>query len=221
MKILTVNEICSNNIGDQAIGAGLNLAIQHVFGLGTEIYNFSLQKGSFPSVAPVRKAKTAESDSGDLKVSIARHSLWSFRYLYRLLFAMKTISKVDLVIVGGGSLVMNNKLQFPTALYICGLLFNIFNKPYAVSGVSMSGEINGVAHVLFARFLKGAIHVDMRDPISREKGRLLFSLEIAQGSDYAFLLDYDAPSRVKNTSQLDFLTHDGKSPGYAGVAVEV
>lgn len=193
MKILTINEISSKNIGDQAIGIGLNVAIKEIFGPATEIYNFSVQKGQFIESITSSAATKVRSDSGNLDVSVIYHFIWTLRYIFRLLFAIPTFSKIDFAIVGGGSLIMNNKLQFPTALFLCGSLLRFLGKPYAVSGVSMSGEVDGVARHLFQRFLKGALHVDMRDPISINKAQDLFSINVHTGSDYAFALNEIQP----------------------------
>ncbi|SDH36319.1 MULTISPECIES: polysaccharide pyruvyl transferase family protein [unclassified Duganella] len=189
-NILVINESLSHNIGDRAIAGGLTAAINAVSGGQAKVHKFWLQKGIAVDDAAlaVPAAGAGKSDSMSMQASYLYHTAWTGRYLLRLLRALGRIKQMDLAVFGGGSLIMDNRLQFPTAMYLLGLVLNRYKIPYAVSGVSLSGEISGPAAWLFRRFLAGACHVDMRDPISREKAQAQFGVHVAPGSDYAFCL---------------------------------
>jgi polysaccharide pyruvyl transferase WcaK-like protein len=190
--VLTLNEICSTNIGDQAIAEGLNNAIYDVFGPDTKILNFCLQRGKMHSnTIPSKNGHTGKTEPA-LDATFLYHLAWTLRYIFRLAFAIPKFLKTDLAIFGGGGIIMNNRLQFPTALFLCGLLLKTLRIPYAVTGVSMSGELDELSKYLFKRFLHGALQVDVRDPVSSHKMALELNVHPSEGADYAFCLP--APS---------------------------
>lgn len=189
-NLLVINETLSHNVGDRAIAGGLTAAINAVSGGKAQVHKFWLQKGIAVDDAAlaVPAAGAGKSDSMSMQANYLYHAAWTGRYLLRLARALGYLKRMDLAVFGGGSLIMDNRLQFPTAMYLLGLVLKLYRIPYAVSGVSLSGEIRGPAAWLFRRFLAGACHVDMRDPISRDKAQAQFGVNVALGSDYAFCL---------------------------------
>lgn len=204
-RILILNEIGSCNIGDAAIARGINDAVSTECD-NVKIDNYYLQRGCFfdnykPSHLSSQSAKTVS-----LPVPLfIYHFAWSARYLYRVIKDIRRIKVASMAIFGGGGLIMNNRLQFPTSMLIFSLIFRLLKIPYAISGVSLSGEIYGLSKLLFRYVFSGAFHIDIRDPISLSKFEKIFNINAKLGADYAFAISLNKKCSTKDTVDFDVL----------------
>lgn len=165
MRILVINEGDSPNIGDQAINIAVKEALNKKFERGLLVENLSLQKGKLLSATEADENKKL-SDSEIPSFSYIYHFLWICRYLFRALKNINIYRKSDLAIIGGGGIVMDNRLQFPTAIYINSLILKFFNIPFHVMGVSVSDTMSPTAYQLIKKSFLMARSIALRDDIS-------------------------------------------------------
>lgn len=159
MNILIISEFLSENLGDQAIYFGLI----NIIGLNNNVTSIDLS-GRNETIA--KETKEIDSikymiPSFILKMKNIFVSL--YKYIKSRENSIKKIQQSDLIIIGGGSLLINNNLSFPVKLFLLTELIKKNNKNYIIIGCS-TRENNGViGEFLLRKVLTNSNAIGVRD----------------------------------------------------------
>jgi len=209
MKVLVIGEINSANLGDKAIYltlkylfesqghkvSGLDLGRRNEF-CETQMDLSGISIGALCSYEQslCQNTKT-ERDSGIkfCRASIVSRmpalgrkcvNLYSKKrhYLKRNAAWEEKIKENDVVIFGGGALLMDNCWGFPLSLLYTSKLVKKLGKPYGCVGCSVGETFSYNGARWLKQFLGGSSFVTVRDPIS---GHLLEKLGVPEYRVYA------------------------------------
>lgn len=208
-KILIINEYNSLNIGDQAIAFGMRNLIKDVLGDEVIVELLGLENCKLNKPVALAKDNLEQKEKNNLMKwlkSIRLFSrihvvLWAVRYLFRIFNCRNEIKKSDVIIIGGGGIIMNNDFHFPIAIRFISSLCRFYGKSYGFSGVSIGGEINKTMIRFLSSSIKKASFFHVRDPISKKEIEEKFSRQVQLFSDFAFYGDYlfaDHNENIKN-----------------------
>lgn len=162
MKVIILNEGSSRNIGDQAINFGLiSILKKIVHNDNLNICNYSLQKCERFKQGDLIKSK--KSDSNIPKFSILHYVLWTINYIRKILIAFKNIKDSDLIIIGGGGILINNRKQFITAIFIWTNLARLLNIDIVMLGVSSNSDLSNYEIKLLKNSCKYFRKIYVRD----------------------------------------------------------
>ncbi|EJL6394805.1 polysaccharide pyruvyl transferase family protein [Vibrio navarrensis] len=155
MRILIINESLGHNLGDHAIQLGLSNFIR-------EKFEYDVVQLGFPSRNGVRNNQLVFKRK--LFFTNALHPLRLFLFsICRIPLLIKAISKSDKVVIGGGSLLINNKLTFPISLAIITLICRIQKKEFIFLGISSRRENSKFANFLLRNTIKYSSEIYCRD----------------------------------------------------------
>ena len=113
MNILIISESLSNNLGDQAIFKGLKSLIENQ---GNSVNSLDLSGRSQTPSKENTKRKSQWVNTTVLQIKNIIQSI--LIYTKNKSKYSKAFEACDLIIIGGGSLLINNNLSFPTKLYL-------------------------------------------------------------------------------------------------------
>ncbi|EMN5859948.1 polysaccharide pyruvyl transferase family protein [Pluralibacter gergoviae] len=195
-KIIIVNEICSDNIGDHAINMGVTQALNR-YGIETDSYGFdakiknvsleTISKKNFFSLTIFLrwvKNKTVKNNKA------YRYLLWLLRNVIRTIKITKQ-NKNGRIIIGGGQLIQSGG-TFPIAMYTWIQVSKLFNLDIYIVGVGCAEKFNGLDSFLYKSSLKHAKKIYVRDHSSISKLEKNFNIKAAFIPDLAYAL-YDEP----------------------------
>lgn len=190
------NEANSRNIGDVAINAGLTCCLEKLSdGNNLEINNYGLQ-----SALPI-KNNSSEHEHKEKKYNInpyIYHFLWSIRYLCRISKSINKIKKSNLIIIGGGGIFMDNKMQFSTAIFFIACLSKFFGiKVYCV-GVSANKQHSFLSDFLFKKSAGMMDGIFVRDAGSGIIIKNNFFADCDVSGDFAFCVDFYGGDKKNN-----------------------
>ena len=186
MKLLVVNESKGCNIGDKAIHKGMEFLFEKVVDEIDQLQlSFELSNNNF-------------SHKGYGFFSFLKR----FRFFYKAYLLVRVfvynfkrfgvvkdkIKSSDYVIFGGGSLLINN-FTFPLNLFFISSLCHLYNKNYAVAGVSTRAIKNRFIRMLIKKFIKGADFVYVRDHHSKVLCKEQFLVNADYAPDFALCLE--------------------------------
>lgn len=189
MLIVSVfNEANSKNIGDMAINAGLISCLKELIGEDClEINSYGLQ-----SALPI-KNELSEHEQKEKKYNInpyLYHLLWSARYIYRISKIISKIKKSNLILLGGGGIFMDNKMQFSTATFFISCLAKFFGVKIYCVGVSANKRHSFLSNFLFRRSVNMMNGIFVRDAGSGVIIKNEFSAICDISGDFAFYVDF-------------------------------
>lgn len=164
MKIAVVGEVNSSNLGDQAIFLGLQSYLNN----SNTVVSLDLSG---------RKSKTGWQNN--TKKNVQRNFpgfIYRFyflittviKFLSQIQVISKQIKECQLIIFGGGSLLIDNNLSFPSKLFLFSILSRFHKKKYVVVGCSTRPVLNIIARFMLGYFLNGASKIGLRDYKSLE-----------------------------------------------------
>lgn len=190
MRILFVNEAQGDNLGDQAIYQG----VVSLFSTFKNIDLIQMQL-SFSGVNNKLIKKNQEKTTF-IKKNQYIHSMvllirLVFLNLFRFIPLINHIRNSELVIFGGGSLLINNKLVFPINLLFISTLCRLLRVPYGVAGVSTRKIRNKFAKKAIKLFLSNSSFNYVRDVKSQQLCKDQFSVNVDIIPDFALLLKND------------------------------
>jgi polysaccharide pyruvyl transferase WcaK-like protein len=190
MKILIIAEINSDNLGDRAIYlnlknlfesqghtvSGLDLSRSNQFCIAkngvarTSINNLCMGEEHLP---PVRKRggevsfkSTLISIMPDFVLKVLNLYLKRRRYMKHEREWTEIIKDHNLVIFGGGALLMDNNWSFPLAMLYASRLVRNLGVPYGCVGVSVGEIFSLKGRQWLKEFLSGNSFIILRDRIS-------------------------------------------------------
>lgn len=163
-KILVVGESLSQNLGDQAILEGLKcyLISRHCF---VDSIDLSGRKEVSREVS--NKGNTI------VKNMVAGKFIPYINMLRSLVIVITNIRTIsikiknsDLIAFGGGSLLIDNNLSFPSKLYFYSLICRFYKRKYIVIGCSARKVNKFLARYFINEFLKKSQKIGVRDEVS-------------------------------------------------------
>lgn len=187
-KILIINEGNSSNIGDQAIFEGLKYFLEsHSYSILFQDLSCNKRSTTTKSSNHIVEKKINPINRIDffLKLnSFIKRNVLHIKFFFKWL---KIFKKSDYIIIGGGSLLINNNYSFPVSLFWVYILSKITNKRYSTLGCS-GKNVKGFARVLLMIFLKNAEKVYVRDFNSQKNISKMINSEIGILHDHAINL---------------------------------
>jgi len=213
MNILLIGEIYSKNIGDQAIHYGIKNYL-HSKDISVSSLDLSCRSRlSQHNTREIRQSKSIIRNSRLLYISlnIIRRL---FKHIVNLKCWIKMFKKNDIIIVGGGSLLINNSYSFPISLMFIKLCARLTNKPYYVLGCSVSDNITLLSKYMLYSFLVSAKQIYLRDVLSTHYIKRVFKLRSVLSSDLALLINKKPNKKFSNNNNIiainiiGFTTHN-------------
>lgn len=158
MKIGIVGNYGNNNNGDEAILAGIITQVKQFYNIGNEnIVVFSNNPSQTSELYGVKSIPL-----------YYRRPAASFTFFQTLRKNAKEVSKLDLLIIGGGGILMDFYNREAQLFGSYGMMARRHKIPYIVYGCG-AGPIRTVMGKWFIKnLLKGADSVSVRDPKSKE-----------------------------------------------------
>jgi len=189
MKILLVGETGSDKLGDRAIFASLEYLLES---RGHSVDGWDLSRNEY--FAPGDDTRRHDR-SGGRPESLRRRVRASLLRLVDLLpgpmqrwvvFLTKTrhavrgrrrwrreVERHDLVLFGGGALLMDNNWSFPLALLNFSRAVRAAGRPYACIGCSTGSHYSAMSKRWLREFLANCQYIALRDEKSRESLKLI------------------------------------------------
>lgn len=167
MKIFILNEHDSNNIGDQAIAEGMaSLAREN--NLDARFIGLESGKQKRPQSTP--KKAVRKSPPYFLRVLRKLYlPIWAIKKFKHAERLSKSLSPHDIVIIGGGGVLMNNNYHFPISLASWAFHLTRKSVPFHVIGVSSSGNLSYFAKRMITYCLRRAKTLYARDVITQSE----------------------------------------------------
>mgnify|MGYP001778503859 FL=1 len=198
MKILAINECCSDNIGDHAINYGLEKLIRSN---GYEPQSVGFDAG-------VKNEKPQQIITNNNKLSLKtrikkkylsnkqslKYVLWILKNLLRVRSSIK--NEYQAVIIGGGQLIQSGG-TFPIAMYIWTLFCKMKKIPIYIAGVGCAEKFSKLDIWLYKTSFERASKIYVRDISSVEKLKRIFSTHSELIPDLAYAL-YDKEKYSSN-----------------------
>lgn len=195
-KILIVNEVCSDNIGDHAINEGIRKVVSDA-GYIAESIGFDAGKKNVKS-QPVKK---------NTKVSFIRrvrhYIFWKNQFVKYTRWYINNIKRIRNVfvdnygamIVGGGQLIQSGG-TFPIAMYIWSREAKKNKIPFYIVGVGCAEKFTKIDKWLYKKAFSYSSGFFVREKKSIEKIESFFSVKPGYIPDLAYAL-YDEHSTIE------------------------
>jgi polysaccharide pyruvyl transferase WcaK-like protein len=200
LKALIFGEINSLNLGDQAIFDGLkNSLIEenievHALDLSNAIPKIQ-RDVAFVHDTNKRLSLLKFLKKITKKVKILYYLINLLKIFYRYTKNVKLVfskmKDVDVIIIGGGALIQDNALSFPTALAYIRTLNLFLNKPIYILGCSVGKQYSILGKYFIMYFLRGTKRIYLRDPQSVELLYDNFNLKANLIPDHALRISYN------------------------------
>ncbi|MCS3409376.1 polysaccharide pyruvyl transferase family protein [Serratia sp. AKBS12] len=187
--IITINEVCSDNIGDHAINEGLKKLIT-ASGYSVESYGFDAEKKiAVPKVTNekltakvfLRKAKNLFLN----RIQFLKYARWYLHNKKRI--ESTSCRDAEIMMIGGGQLIQSGG-TFPIAMYTWAKYAKKNNKKYVILGVGCAEKFSWLDSVLYKYALKHANGVYVREKRSIDKLKRFFDFTPSYIPDLAFSL---------------------------------
>lgn len=214
LKVVVFCEGDSANVGDRAIYAGLKRQLRAE---GADVLGISIDHASSISgdpltsarahIAPVARARQSSLQAiRKLVAGLPRFMRTGLRaaaipvriafYTIRIRKLLKAQGPVDLALIGGGGLIMNNGYNFPSYLFAISCEMRRRRVPYFFAGVSCEGHLDWLSRFLFRLSVSRADGIEVRDAASvRLIGSFAPGTRVHLSADFAFLLQEHLPRR--------------------------
>jgi polysaccharide pyruvyl transferase WcaK-like protein len=200
---MIIAEVDSLNLGDQAIFYGLRSLL---YARGFSVQAFGLESATLYEIndrswyldassavrailpkSPLRRVIAKRLPASLLRVvRLLYLPFWFMRYRRRVQTVFAKFLEADVVVFGGGGLLINNNWHFPLAIRYLTQLLKARGKRYGFSGIGGFANLDQLTHRLFETSLREAAFVHVRD--TQTQNALSNFLPITKpriGPDYA------------------------------------
>lgn len=191
-KLIVVNEVCSDNIGDHAINLGV-LKILNEYNMQGISYGFDAEKknveftsgnkkkeSNFTLFLKFIKNKTLKNNR------VYKYSLWFIRNYSRISKITKEYEG-QAMIIGGGQLIQSGG-TFAIAMYTWTFFSKLNNIDVYILGVGCAEHFDIADRFLFKRSLSRAKDILVREKISISKIKDFFGYDVKYIPDLAYAL---------------------------------
>jgi polysaccharide pyruvyl transferase WcaK-like protein len=198
MKVLVINEGYSDNLGDQAINDSLQylLNINGIKDIDFQDFTKNIDKPIPIKLNEVQNAKFRIKSI--MKYLIPVKIRWLLKNLRRIIKASK--NNYDLVIIGGGQLIMGN-VSFPIAMFSWINILKFFGNSniiiYSV-GIASDIKLSIFNKLLFNYSLSKVKKIYLRDNKSIELSQNIFKLSSSFIYDVAFIHNQIKDKDIEN-----------------------
>lgn len=194
-KVLVVNRGNCDNLGDQAI----NLAMQ---GFIIKESKCEVKFEEFTTLA--KEPKRIEIPNINVRIKnkvkvllkklLPLKAIWVIRNFFRIKKAVN--SDIDIVIVGGGQLILSNSaFDIASALWV--YLSKKYNKKIIFCSVGSGTNFSMINKALYGYALKYCDGICVRDVKSKETLKNIFNVESFVSGDIVFTNQYEEKNTVK------------------------
>ena len=200
-KVLVVNEALSDNLGDRAIGLTLKWILErnncNVVVAGYSKINYRIRKND-----KARKKFVADS-----AVHFIKKTMFKLLWLIMIRENIKeyALNRYDIVIIGGGQLILSN-FYFPIAMYLwTKYLYNNNNRNVYLVGVGCGNKFTIVDKLLYGKAFSKIKAIYVRDKDSVISLLKEFNLEAKFIPDPVILIDEIYGLKAKERQDLTIL----------------
>ena len=191
-KILIINEVCSDNIGDHAINEGITKVI-------SEAGKFAVSVGFDAEKKHVKPRPIQKNTKLSFVKKVRHYLLWKNQfvkysrwYINNIKRIRKTLSEeYSSMIVGGGQLIQSGG-TFPVAMYIWSREAKKKNVPMYIVGVGCAEKFTNLDKFLYKKAFSYSEGFYVRERKSIEKIEDFFSVKPGYIPDLAYALYDDA-----------------------------
>jgi polysaccharide pyruvyl transferase WcaK-like protein len=181
-SVLVLNEGFSDNLGDQAINESI-LYLLHENNI-KNITSIGLTS-SRTHVTDIKKKYYKTFFKDQLRKVYPKRIGWIFRNVSRVFKISK--NKYDLVIIGGGQLLLSNK-TFPISLFIWIYMLKLFgNKSIVMLGIGATAPSGIIDKTLISYVVKNLSDIYVRDINSQKLLKEFYNVKANIIDDVAFL----------------------------------
>lgn len=186
-KVLVINEGYSDNLGDQAINESLQYLLRQNSIKNIDFQDFT-KKIDMPleiSIYNTEKLKQKTKNVLSIKTMLSPKLRWIIKQICRVIKVSK--NKYDLVVIGGGQLILSND-SFSIAMFSWVFLLKLFGtKNIVLFGVGSGTKFTFIDKLLFKYVLKNVSSIYVRDYKSQKTLKELFSVDTKFVYDVAFV----------------------------------
>jgi polysaccharide pyruvyl transferase WcaK-like protein len=199
-RIIIACQADSQNLGDQAIAFGELALFREVC---DSVSVLGLTSFAFPDLGrkptPPRNSRLGRMVSFSTLLSSA---IWASRQVVRGLRLRSVLRSADGVVIGGGSLLMNNRMRFPISIAVLVAMCRLSGTPVAFLGISRGGaDLTGAAKFIFRVCLRYASTVYVRDLTSQTLLEQAFGVTASVCPDFGlFWSSGEAPASSQTHS---------------------
>lgn len=201
-KTLIINEGWSDNLGDKAILYSYQKLLQECnytvdfmdFTRKYEEYISSEILGSNISLVII------------IKNIIPMKIKWFIKNFNKMLISLKNKNSYDIIIIGGGQLINNNK-YFSLAMYVWTLIFNKNN--IHIIGIGCIDNLSFTNKIFYKKALRRVKSIKLRDKQSIKNFNSIFQLSCNRTIDPVFAISKFYPIKVnlKNSIGISFVNY--------------
>lgn len=183
-RFLLVNRGTCNNLGDQAINSEFIKFLKDNFScqIYTSDYTSNLRNAS-KIIEKQHAGKIYDVIRSAIKKLLPLNVIWFIRNYLRISSSIGSI-KPDLVIIGGGQLLLPGRFSVASFLWV--YLAKKHNKKVVFSNVGFGGSFSKLEYKLIKWALKNTDGINVRDKESANSIRKIFHIEVNVSADIVF-----------------------------------
>ncbi|MCT4643191.1 MAG: polysaccharide pyruvyl transferase family protein [Bacteriovoracaceae bacterium] len=189
MNVLVVNESISDNLGDQLIHSSIMRELERISNI-IQISTCGYSKGgrTYPEIN-VFPSKKKQKIPSLLKKIVPSKIKWVLKNFFRVL--KKGKQKYDLVLIGGGQLILSNS-SFAISMYFWTFILKLFgNKKIVLLSVGCGDRFSTLDKVLFQKALSRVDFIYVRDEMSQRQLKKFFNQDSKLVVDMAYLYEVE------------------------------
>jgi len=186
MKILLLNEGYSDNLGDQVINDSLHYLLKNNGIINIDFQDFTKNINK-PREISIKNKKTIKFFFilKILKKIVPSKIKWLIQNINRVIKISR--HDYDLVIIGGGQLILSNA-TFSIAMFLWIFLLKSFrNKKIILFAVGSGTKFNFLDKILYQYILKSVSKIYVRDHNSKKILKYIFDIDTTLVYDVAFI----------------------------------
>ncbi|MFB2659169.1 polysaccharide pyruvyl transferase family protein [Shewanella mangrovisoli] len=183
-KVLVVNRGFCDNLGDQAINHAMCSFVSNKFNVEATFAEYTTLAKSEKLINLNVKPNSFSSKFREaIKKILPLKFIWLCRNLFRVNSAVQ--SDVDLVIIGGGQLILSNS-AFDIAAASWVLFARLHKKPIVFCSVGAGTDFNYLNKALYKYALHNCDGICVRDEKSRDTIKSTFQVDAVVAGDIVF-----------------------------------